>query len=96
MAEDHRSDDVAAARVEKNDAPQFGVRAAGLEKIDKGLWCLSLNYAVGDNDIGTMSTTLVGHKGRDAKTHRPAMILSGGGRHHRSHERECCGENRQT
>src|SRR6202795_4151023 len=33
MTEDHRSDDIAPAGVEKYNAPQLGVRAAGLEKI---------------------------------------------------------------
>ena len=37
MAEHHRGDDIAAARVEEDDAPQLGVRAAGFEEIDEGL-----------------------------------------------------------
>ncbi|HEY1884744.1 MAG TPA: hypothetical protein VGG86_01690, partial [Roseiarcus sp.] len=72
------------------------VRAARLEKIDEGLWCLSLNYAVGYNDIGTMSAALVGRKGRDAETHWPAVILGCGGRDRGAHEGERRGQHRQA
>jgi hypothetical protein len=88
MTEDHRSDDVAAAGVEKDDAPQFRVRAARLEKIDKGLWRLSLDYAVSHDDVGTMAAALVGFKRRDAETHRGAVALGRSRRNHGSDEGE--------
>src|ERR1700733_11513328 len=59
MTEDHRRDDIAATGVEKNNAPQLGIRATRLEKIDKGLWRLSLDHAVGHDDIRTMSAAFV-------------------------------------
>ena len=53
MAENHRRDDVAAARVEKHDAAQLRVVAAGLEEIDEGLGRVRLDHAVGDDHMGT-------------------------------------------
>src|SRR5690242_21608544 len=35
VAKDHRSDDVAASRIEKDNATQLGVQTAGPEKIDE-------------------------------------------------------------
>src|SRR6202020_2757636 len=68
--------------------PQLRVRAARLEKIDKGLWRLSLNHAVGDDDIGAMSAALVGFKRRHAETHRRAVVLGRSRRHRDGHKGE--------
>jgi hypothetical protein len=66
MTEDHRSDDIAAAGVEKYNAPQLGVRAAGLEKIDKGLWRLNLDAAASANN--RCDPKLVGGDGLEPPT----------------------------
>src|SRR6185312_15138515 len=75
MAKDHRSNDIAAARVEKDNAPKLLVRTAGLEEIDKGLWRLGLNHAVGHDDVGTMPTAFAGFERGDAEGHRRPVLL---------------------
>jgi hypothetical protein len=96
MAENHRSNDIAAAGVEKNDAPQLGVQATRLEKIDKGLWRLRLNNAVGYDDVGTMSAAFVGFERRDAKTHRWAVILGDSRRDYGPRDGERRGQRKQV
>ena len=92
MAEDHRGDDIAASGVEKHNPPQLGVRAAGLEEIDKGLWRLSLNHAVGYDDIGTMPAAFVGFERRDTETHRRAVLLGRSLAYARPHQRKRSGQ----
>src|SRR3984885_13153762 len=82
MTEDHGSDDIPTAGVEEYDAPQLGVRASRLEKIDKRLRRLSLDHAVGHDHVGTMSAAFVRFERRNAETHRRAMILRRGRRDH--------------
>src|SRR3984957_13229602 len=82
MTEDHGSDDIPTAGVEEHDAPQLGVRASRLEKIDERLRRLGLDHTVGYDHVGTMSPAFVRVERRDAETHRRAMILRRGRRDH--------------
>jgi hypothetical protein len=96
VAKDHRGDDIAAARIEKNDAPQLGVSAARFEEIDKGLRRLSLDDAVSNDDVGTMFAALSGFEGRDVETHRRPAFL-GHSRHERDRdERDRPGQRQQS
>ncbi len=95
VAEDHRGDDIAASGVEKDDPPQLGVGAARFEEIDEGLRRLSLDDAVGDDDIGTMFTAFAGFERRDMETHRPAALLRRSGRERNPAEHEGRGQRRQ-
>ena len=60
MAEGHRGDDIAAARIEEYDAPQLRVRTAGFEKIDERLRRIHLDHAVGDDHVGTARAAAAG------------------------------------
>ena len=88
MAEDHRSDDIAASGVEKNDPPQPRVGASGLEEIDKGQRGLGLDNAISHDDVGTMPTALARFQRRDMETHWGAMLLSRSLRHSDPRQRE--------
>ena len=88
MAEDHRSYDIAASGVEKDNTPQLRVRVAGLEEIDKGLRRLRLDHAIGHYDVGTVSATFAIFKRRDTKAHGRAVLLGGGRRNRDSGERD--------
>ena len=52
VAEGHGGDDIAAARIEEDDAPQLSIRTVGFEKVDERLRRIRLDHAVGDNHVG--------------------------------------------
>ena len=75
VAEDHRGDDIAASRVEKNDAPQPSVGAPRFEEIDEGLRRFGLDDTVGHDDIRTILAAFAGFERSDTETHRSTALL---------------------
>ncbi len=51
VAEHHRGDDIAAARIDEHDSAQLLVVRAGLEEVDERLRRIALDHAVGDDDV---------------------------------------------